>query len=438
MHVLRQSAFDPFQEDFRAILEKYQALRVDVEALSGSPANGDAEEILANTVDALLKRIYAYASWGIRYQSDSDRDVNRTLTELGFRVPPTGDRRLFDIVVPAVLLIAVISMIHSVIAEDVSALFPQSGPSTGGASTGGESDALVTADTIKGAVSSAIASSLMFGVAVWLALQGRSNQIERKVWRQASARRLAPTAFRAGLATWAIIVLSTVLVDPTKTVLSLQSLLRLRQFGPDIASTAWFLPGKMLTATPWLLLGGTVSVVLCHQVGGDVRRANRLRDATILGAWAALAAVIAALIQGAFDHPEGFDTGAPYVQAGLSGLAELACGGAIGFTVPWASMADLKRPFDTAARRALVDLVRQAETTLGTKAAAENWVFMPRDELDGITPAEAIRYKGYATGAVRLLDEEAMLCREGEERAGHGTGPSPVVIQGGRAVSGSV
>ena len=61
------------------------------------------------SVDSLLKRIYAYISWGIRYQADSERDVDQTLEELGFRIPKTGGRRLFDIVIPAVLLVALIA-----------------------------------------------------------------------------------------------------------------------------------------------------------------------------------------------------------------------------------------------------------------------------------------------------------------------------------------
>ena len=44
-HPLRRAAFAPFEEDFKAILASYRALRPDVEALLSNPSGGDAEEI---------------------------------------------------------------------------------------------------------------------------------------------------------------------------------------------------------------------------------------------------------------------------------------------------------------------------------------------------------------------------------------------------------
>jgi enolase len=63
-----------------------------------------------------------------------------------------------------------------------------------------------------------------------------------------------------------------------------------------------------------------------------------------------------------------------------------------------------------------------------SKAAAEDWVFMPNDDLGGITPAEAIQYKSYATGVGRLLENEAH-CRREEARFDR---LAPVLIEGGR------
>jgi hypothetical protein len=62
--------------------------------------------------------------------------------------------------------------------------------------------------------------------------------------------------------------------------------------------------------------------------------------------------------------------------------------------------------------RALRDLLSHAKNLLGTKDAAENWVFMPNNELDGITPAEAVQHKTRATGVKTLLEDEAARRRD--------------------------
>ncbi len=87
-HPLRRAAFEPFQEDFTAIREKHQLLKQDVEAAGEGPGGSEAEDALAASVEHLLTRIYAYISWGIRHQADTDRDVDQALHDLGFRVPP--------------------------------------------------------------------------------------------------------------------------------------------------------------------------------------------------------------------------------------------------------------------------------------------------------------------------------------------------------------
>ena len=119
-HPLRRAAFAPFEEDFKAILASYRALRPDVEALLSNPTGGDAEENLLAAVDGLLKRIYAYISWGLLQQADRESDIDRTLEELGFRIPKTTGRRLADIVVPAVLPVALITMLFWVLHDTSS------------------------------------------------------------------------------------------------------------------------------------------------------------------------------------------------------------------------------------------------------------------------------------------------------------------------------
>jgi len=83
--------------------------------------------------------------------------------------------------------------------------------------------------------------------------------------------------------------------------------------------------------------------------------------------------------------------------------------------------------------RVLRDLLRYAAAKLGDKAAAGNWVFTPNSELGGITPAEAVQYKGYATGAPALLDQE--IARHNDEEPDNDVPQRvmPVVIERGHS-----
>ncbi len=436
-HPLRKAAFEPFQEDFRAIREKYQILKQDVEPIAdGSISNEGDNDALTASVDHLLTRIYAYISWGIRHQADTDRDVDQTLHELGFRVPPTNDRRLFDIVLPAIVLIVAITSAFSAMVD--SALRRKD-----------------LDETVVNAVFAATAAGLMYGGAVWIALRGRANQIDQKVWRQGSPKCLVPIAIKAGLMTWAVIIITTALESVSEAPQPQQSLSRAFEsllamwstadHGEALTSAmAWLVTVvKMGTAVPWALAGATVSVVLCRLLGGDVRRTGKrhcMRDATTLGGWLALAAALAFLIQLSLNRqldltPPGQQLGNLKIlgEVALTGLAAFACGAVIGYKVPQASRADLEKPFDNTARRALGDLLGQAELALGSRADAENWVFMPRDDLGGIAPAEAIRYRGHATGVKLLLEGEVSSRRGDDTRPDRGERPAPVVIEGGRS-----
>jgi hypothetical protein len=119
----------------------------------------------------------------------------------------------------------------------------------------------------------------------------------------------------------------------------------------------------------------------------------------------------------------------PLAYVPIVGVAGFACGAVIGFLVPQAYRANLATPLDPIMARALRELLRQAETTLGTRAAAEDWVFIPRSELGGITPAEAVQYKTQATGVRGLLEREAPRQRE-EARVKRSDWPVPVVLEG--------
>lgn len=425
-HPLKKAAFDPFEEDFDAILEKYRALKPDVEALSAGEASNFTEEQLSRSVDRLLRRVYAYISWGIRHQADSELEVDDTLEELGFRIPKIGGRRLFDVVMPAVLFIALFTMLFWVANDAARRAMGLSAPDR--------------SESIVYALSSAMAAGLMYGGAVLIALRRRSAQIERKAWCEGSARCLIPIAIRAGLLTWAVITLTTVLWGFAETWQSLAGMLQLvgslASGGSESAVpfAQWsFLPVRIATALPWLLAGATASAVLASSLGGDARSTNRSQrviDAVFIGGALGVAVGSAQLLQNSLmemiDHtPRSADE---IITVGLAGFV---CGAVIGFKVPWGYKTNLVTPPDPVMARALRDLLRQAESALGSKVAAENWVFTPHPDLGWITPAEAAQYKTHATGVKRLLESEAAARRE-QARADR---PPPVVIEGGRSAS---
>ena len=427
-HPLRRAAFDPFEEDFKAILASYRALRPDVEAVLNDPTGSDSEENLLTSVDGLLKRIYAYISWGLLQQADREGDIDQTLEELGFRVPKTGGHRLIDVVVPAALLVALITMVFWLTRD-------------AGRWAMGWSEGRDVAETVIDALSSAIAAALMYGSAVFIALKGRAAQIEEKAWREGSPRCLIPIAIKAGLVTWGVTIAATVISDQFPQVWqSLAAMVQgLKSF---IASTTtdsevegWsFLPIKIATALPWILVGATAGAVLASSLRGDVRRndrSQRVREAIIIGIAVSLAAGAAQAIQLALmEKLEGASPSFGIVP--LIALAAFACGAVIGFNVPVACRINLVTPLDPIMARALRDLLAQAKVELGSETAARDWVFAPNDDLAGITPAEAVQYKTQATGVGRLLEAEAVRRRD-EIRSERQT---PVVIEGRRSATG--
>jgi hypothetical protein len=418
-HPLSRAAFEPFQEDFEEILVKHRSLAKDVEAYETGTTNDETEVDLTRSVNKLLKRIYAYISWGIRHQVDREEAVDQTLEDLGFRIPSTGGRRLFDIVMPAVLLVAAITMLFWLSVDAINWTMEATAPT-------------IHLSVVL-ALSSAVAASLMYGSAVFIALNRRSAQIEQKVWRQGSPSCLVSIAIHAGLVTWAVIMMSTVLWQLPTTLQSLAGLLQLVKSlavgGAEgrLDAAGWsFLPVRMASALPWLLVGAAASVFLASLMGDDVRRTGkpqRVRDAITIGGGLGLATALAQLIQTSLSNVLGGET-ASLGLVPLVGVAGFACGAAIGFVVPHACRANLAMPFDPIMAGALRDLRDQAEIVLGTKAAAEEWVSLPRNELGGITPAEAVQYKTRATGVRRLLESEAPSQRRTTSGAERNTSPS--------------
>ena len=181
-----------------------------------------------------------------------------------------------------------------------------------------------------------------------------------------------------------------------------------------------------------------------HRLGGDVRRigtADRLRDAIVVAAALGIAAAAAQLIQtslvDAFRDLGLTKESLPSDKlVWIEGLAEFACGAVIGFVVPQACRANVVTPSDPITARTLRDLQRDARTALGSKAAGDDWVFTPNDDLRGITPAEALQYRTHATGVGSLLEIAAQRQRE-ETHPDRSDRPAPVLIEGGRAADGT-
>jgi hypothetical protein len=305
--------------------------------------------------------------------------------------------------------------------------------------------------SIVAALTSATAACLMYAAIVLIVLKHRAARIEQKVWDERSWRCLIPIALKAGLATWLVIVFSTVYWKPSDAWSSLIGIAQLvmqptAETGASAsAAPDWaFLPTKMATALPWLLVGMTASVVLVMRLGGDVRRtgtADRLRDAIVMAAALGVAAAVAQLIQTSLvDQFRGLgltkDSLPPDRLVWIEGLAEFTCGAIIGFVVPPACRANVTTPVDPMTARALRDLQRDARTKLGSKAAGDDWVFTPNVDLRAITPAEALQYRSHATGVGNLLENAAQRQLE-ETRPDRSDRPAPVLIEGGRDADGT-
>ena len=143
----------------------------------------------------------------------------------------------------------------------------------------------------------------------------------------------------------------------------------------------------------WAWCKGLVSFMLACSIGGDVRRTDmrqRVRDAIILGIGLGTAVAAAQLIQIALMDGLFGEKAPSLGLIPIIGLAGAACGAVIGFMVPYACRSNIVTPLDPIVVRALRYLVGQAETKLGSKEVANNWVFTPNNELGGITPAEAV------------------------------------------------
>ena len=117
-----------------------------------------------------------------------------------------------------------------------------------------------------------------------------------------------------------------------------------------------------------------------------------------------------------------------------STLAGFCCGTVLGYKIPAAYKKDLRRPAGRVGARALRDLLRHAEKALG-RCAAEEWVFTPNEELNGLTPSEAIRFRELTTGVRRLLAGNPIDEPNPDFGRHESDRHTPVLIQGGRGAS---
>jgi hypothetical protein len=297
---LKRSAFAPFEKDFENIRRGYRLLEPEVERLRGAVASAtDGErprtdgaqpygyvadiagkrEELSGAISLLLQQMYAYINWGIRQQAGSEKDVTQILEDLGFHLSAIGKRRLFDVVFPTILLVTLWSFVWAILSL---VAFPHNHPLSG---------------ILISALCSATAAACMYGFAVSSALNRRSARIEDRIWVQSSPRCFISISIVAGLVSWLVIVGSTIFWNPADTISSVIELWKLaRSMGAEAGPKWLFLPGKITTAFPWIVVGATASAVLVYLLGGDVRRAGRkdhLQDGIVLGVALGFAAAFA-------------------------------------------------------------------------------------------------------------------------------------------------
>ncbi|WP_301589125.1 hypothetical protein [Sabulicella glaciei] len=406
-HPLASAGFQAFQEDLVALRQRYRALRSDIDTSFASPPSEEVETALREQVDGLLQRIYAYLSWGVRHQAQSDRIVFAKLVECGFRVPVVDQgRRSFDVIAPALLLVMALVFVMNWIIDATS---PQWAVS---------------------ALASTVAAGLMYGGSSLIVLRRRAQMIEATTWDPASPRSLVGLAWRAGLATWAVIVAVTVFFGFEAAVNSLTGLWSAAVRGSDLDEAALWFPSRVATAAPWFLVGASFSVLLASRLDGDVRRvtlADRARDAAVAGIGLALAVVAASIIQEGLEAAiRGAPSPATVEPFLLPGTIGLLVGGIMGFVLPKAFRREIMRPARTQARLALRELMDRAKQRLGEDAEA--WAFTrPEEDTDiRITPAEALRYRSHATGVWALLDQVAAA------RGSNWQPSAAAVIDGGR------
>ncbi|MET0743741.1 MAG: hypothetical protein ABWY78_10260 [Microvirga sp.] len=415
--VISAEALQPFSKDFDLIRERFKALRQEIEQAEIHPLDEEDEESLTLRVKAFLRRLYAYVSWGVRNQAASEEGVKKTLEELGFRIPEVSERRVFDLVVPAVVAVFCISTICLVLVDIVPQRLEWRALNEIG-------------DILVGNMKFGATAAIMYGIAIVIALRARSSMIAKGFWKPKTPRCLVRIALWSGLATWLVIVMNTAMLHPD-TNDALRRIITARwssdaipysAFNPDVT----YVLAKMETALPWLIPGCAVSLMLAARMGGDVRRVtlrDRFTDGIFLGVPLGVATVLATFLQSSLD-------GEPHLKEMFaSGFSGLACGIVIGLLVPGAFRADVIHPFDDEQIKRLTDLKSEAYSKLGS--LAEDWLYTPLDALRGVTPAEALRHQNLVNRVKNVLNDQSSVSFE-ERRSNPVDHVMPVIIEGGR------
>jgi hypothetical protein len=427
MHApLKRGAFEPFELDFQDILTSYKALEQVIEQFQNDSADGKSEDNLIQQIEKLLKRIYAYISWGVRYQAATEQNVDDILAQLGFRVPPTGGRQLFDIIAIPVIFLFVITF---VLRLEYLFYFP-----VPGAPQKPEAKILW-------AFSSAISSAFMYWSGMAIALKQRGNQIDQGRWREGSPACLLPIGNWSGLIAWGIIAATSVFVtmvyQPVELANSVTALMQkvgMAGSEQDVSQQWPFFPELLISAAPWFLVGAVASGMLAWMVGRNVVEegiSSRIHDATILAVALLIAAAASEALQESVIALLLNGPDASRLSISFVALVGGVCGAIVGYFVPAKCRENLRTPPDRIMAQALQSLRAEADEKLGDDARAESWLFEARSELNGITPAEAVQYKGRATSAWRLLSNvSAGIGVDSRRPVADRSGP--VVIEGGR------
>jgi hypothetical protein len=435
---LERVAFAPFDDDFGDICRNYRLLQLEADAIrvgtgvregqragaETAPAiHGEAADFALRrdefhvSVGRLLRQMYGYINWGVRQQVNSEKKATQLLEDFGFgfRLPVGSEKRLFDVVFPAILSITLWSFVWALVSLLVIPWTRLHEP---------PSKILVLA------LSSATAAACMFGFAISSALSRRSAKIEERTWVQTSPRCFVGISIVAGFVSWLVIVASTIFWHPDLTVKSLIGLWDIARtlnipYAPDTPALPYptwlYLPLKISTALPWFLVGAVAAAMLVYRLGGDVRRTHwraLVRDGLILGGTLGLAAAFAQDLQLSLDDvivgnyriPGAGSLSLPslFTAGATEGIAESIIGLIMGLVVPFAFRSDILSPSSTENAKQLRDTSAEAQKVFPDPIAAGNWLFEPHAGLGKISPAEALHYNSLVNRVPQWLRADAL------------------------------
>ncbi len=153
-----------------------------------------------------------------------------------------------------------------------------------------------------------------------------------------------------------------------------------------------FLPELIVTAMPWFVAGAAASCLIAALLTGDVRRTrrrDRARDALILGAALGLAAAFGADAQDALGDSVKEATTLSRAHLRRRRRRARRRRPAAWYWGTWCLKPAVRtspRPSRRTAK-ALDKAMQAARALIRGDEAAKNWLYTPRNDLGGITPA---------------------------------------------------